>query len=385
MKPKLTIKRRFRPSWSCILVIVPAWFLAYFWWIDEAPDGSFLLQELRIENTAPPIIDVVSIGSELRPSFQDAQERNFAGIRYFYRITEADDIEKDCSHSLNATQLALIVDFCQSRRYRLGPHHKSLKRMTRHYARIQWLKKKENPTGWMCAQKRPSEGLYRVLLQNSTEYALPDYLLLVDDDTWVHLDVDYLRETYPPSVAHVIAGCMVRSDLRRHNFTIPFGGYGTIWTRAALERLRTPVDCRHVTTEFARLACGRLEEDPIGEAAVYQHGTSVLDWMHAYAEKSAYLEVDRWENVGFCLHSDWYIGYWVSAYFLGDPTGDPHFDDRLVAFKGSVMYAGEDIPGVVETKMGECAYKTADLCTPEATFCHYMKPVDMDRMKGLVG
>jgi hypothetical protein len=58
--------------------------------IDQSTSTSF---------RSPIEIDIISIGSKTRPSYQDAQERTFGShvaVRNFYRITEANDYEADC-------------------------------------------------------------------------------------------------------------------------------------------------------------------------------------------------------------------------------------------------------------------------------------------------
>jgi hypothetical protein len=47
----------------------------------------------------------------------------------------------------------------------------------------------KNNAGWMCAQKRPVDGLFNVL-QNYKDRAMdiPLYLFIIDDDTHINMD-----------------------------------------------------------------------------------------------------------------------------------------------------------------------------------------------------
>jgi hypothetical protein len=47
----------------------------------------------------------------------------------------------------------------------------------------------KNNAGWMCAQKRPVDGLFNVL-QNYKDGAMeaPQYLFIIDDDTYINMD-----------------------------------------------------------------------------------------------------------------------------------------------------------------------------------------------------
>jgi hypothetical protein len=285
---------------------------------------------------SPVDIDIISIGSKTRPRYQTAQERTFGShvaVRDFHRITEASDFEAECHSSLQVDQVKQIVRFCRNKAP-VFDQHPHLKSMKEHYANFNWLLKKPNPPGWMCAQKRPSDGFYAVLSSyKETGKSLPDYLFIMDDDTYVNINEvsPFLQTAYPAHEAYAVAGCMIRSRVGEHNFTIPFGGWGTILTRPAIENFQKPLFCepyqynsKNVTLttagddDFANLACWRLSQDPVGEASVFVEGMSVAELMHAYVKHFRYLAIDQWEptSVGFCMHSDWVWGYFVNFYHI---------------------------------------------------------------------
>ena len=140
-----------------------------------------------------------------------------------------------------------------------------------HFARREWLeKKKVNPAGWLCAQKRPQSALskvgqfYRKLLK--AKEALPDYLVVVDDDTYLNVEwflQNFLKNSNTSSsnddsskerrkqksrptgvnnaVPQVWAGCYVRKPVMDANITFPYGGFGTYYNRKSIERLIQPI------------------------------------------------------------------------------------------------------------------------------------------------
>lgn len=69
------------------------------------------------------------------------------------------------------------------------------------FARVEHIAKKGSDSasaGWLCAQKRPAESLYKALkgyrydnnksTDNTTRLSIPDYLFLLDADTYLNMD-----------------------------------------------------------------------------------------------------------------------------------------------------------------------------------------------------
>jgi hypothetical protein len=355
---------------------------------------------------SPVEIDIISIGSNTRPRYQDAQERTFGShvaVRDFHRITEANDFEAECHSSLKVKQVKQIVQFCRTKAPVFG-QHPHLKRMKEHYANFNWLLKKPNPPGWMCAQKRPSDGFYAVLSSyKDTGKSLPDYLFIMDDDTYVNMNEvsPFLQIAYPAHEAYAVAGCMIRSRMFEHNFTIPFGGWGTILSRPAIENFQKPLFCAQnqynsknitLTTagddDFTSLACWRLSQDPVGEASVFVEGMSVAELMHAYVKRFDYTGVRNWKatSVGFCMHSDWVWGYFVNFYHISVHADTPKFahllEDRLRGYNDSLIYAGKQT-AKVKAQQKECLNKKEE-CQASSHICHYITPDAMDKLHGTV-
>jgi hypothetical protein len=355
---------------------------------------------------SPVEIDIISIGSNTRPEYQDAQERTFGShvaVRDFHRITEDNDSEAECHSSLQENQVQKIVRFCRTHApvFDLHPHLKSMKE---HYANFGWLLKKSNPPGWMCAQKRPSDGFFAILSSyKDSGKTIPDYLFITDDDTYVNMNEvsPFLQTAYPAHEAYAVAGCMIRSRVYEHNFTIPFGGWGTILTRPAIENFQKPLFCKQygynsknitLTTagdnDFTSLACWRLSQDPVGEASVFVEGMSVAELMHAYVQQFDYTAIDHWKptSVGFCMHSDWVWGYFVNFYHIAVHGDNPKFvdtlEDRLRGYNGSLIYAGRQTKKV-KAQRKECVNKK-ELCQASSHICHYITPDAMDKFHGAV-
>ena len=191
-----------------------------------------------------------------------------------------------------------------------------------HYAAPNWLRKKQNPVGWMCAQTRPAQGLHKAMARykrpigrtNATSSdkdsglePLPDYLIIMDDDTYYNMELfeqhfqnhDIYRNS---SMMMGIAGCMVRGPWAQLNFTFPFGGYGFIMSKGYLQRLHTPIFCEDDPSLCQVIKAGTH----LRESSLFSEGMSLMDLMYAYVTHQPYSEYKKW-TTGFCLHSDWYV------------------------------------------------------------------------------
>jgi hypothetical protein len=262
-------------------------------------------------------MDVLSSGSTTRWDYILAQQRTWGShpsIRYFEGVNEA-------HHDLyNASCLGIKQKVLQCRN--LGNKTTSDGHRTRYFApeikpeRV-FTKKSE---GWMCAQHRPViglHGLYGPRYRHGKN--IPDWLLLVDDDTVVHMNVMELAiSNLNASVAHVLVG--------KHIFYgWPHGGFGVALSRAAILRLFLPNYCnnnnntndsRRLTKDhdfetFSKQFCQiSLQKNLISELEEFVDGMSVIDLMLA-------IQLHRQP---FCWHSDWYMGWFLTNHvMLGQP------------------------------------------------------------------
>ncbi|CAB9504144.1 expressed unknown protein [Seminavis robusta] len=362
------------------------------------------------------VIDILSIGSNARLDLLDAQRATFGAhpnVRHFIQATEDDDADPHCSRDLTDQQVFEISKFCGRQPNLRGDTSESthfLRFMRNQFASIPWLQKKASPVGWLCAQRRPIHGLYKALTMysagqqqqqnNNNNATLPDLLAIVDDDTY--LNIHKLAQVYrddTPQDPLVRAGCLVRTPIHLFNFTFAFGGFGLILNKASLEKLQRPLgDCthgrRHLSASYNshdhsnqdKAVCQRLAENQIGEYKLFQEQQqpqqqpqkrpmALIDLMQAYATSKPYRDYQSWASdgsTGYCLHSDWAMGYFVNYYNLSRHTSDPYFadvaHDNLETWLNSIIY---------NRPKGLCRHVSARRCTSSSLVCHYMTAQDM--------
>jgi hypothetical protein len=175
-----------------------------------------------------PKIDILSIGSVHRLDYLVTQQETFGShhsVRNWFPLTEHNDTaESDCHTDLSSDYALRIASYCR-RRIKNYPLLDAVKGL---YMHTRQLKEKSNPAGWICAQKRPIQGLFNVLeryQRDGSEGALfPDYLIILDDDSYYDLDVivPHLEQHYPVNEAHFAAGCLIR--MSKVNFSKCFAG-----------------------------------------------------------------------------------------------------------------------------------------------------------------
>ena len=299
-------------------------------------DVKMNLQLLRSQQQNESItFDVISIGSLLKPHLQNAQEATFglhSSIRHWFRINERNDTDTTCSTTLSTEHMETICRKCNR-------VPRTAQKITRIFRKYIFQPKKH--AGWLCAQKRPIDGLHSVLQKykkqvrvNQTQEPLlliPQYLAIIDDDTYLNLNylTDVLPENFPSHEAYVITGCPLT-----YKFTFPYGGFGTILSRRAVENLLRPIHCAgsnvdagtertdplpHTITNdlFNTLACWRLKQNTFGEKSFFEDGMSVSDLMYAYSSGLLFTKVDEWKNgIDFCFHSDHALGYFLGFYHI---------------------------------------------------------------------
>jgi hypothetical protein len=366
----------------------------------------------------PPVIfDMISVGSNTRHNLTQMQSITFGShpvVRHFFIYTEADDSEGHCHTNLTLESVKFISNFC-----RKSNHRQESRRFRSRYASVPWLEKKDNPTGWMCAIKRPAESLFHTIgkyryqrrqLAKDDNIEFPDYLFLLDDDTYLNTSqmITTLPSLYPSNESYAVAGCMIRERFMEHNFTFPWGGFGTIFTRALLEKFQHPINCSTTSTaddnsisylskvlreltlpEFEKLVCHSLSKDILGETFLFHDGMSVADLMYAYVTNWEYTNAEmHWlqNEPGFCMHADWVIGYFVNSYYLAKHTGDYPFtantNDRFRGYFGSQLYAGKR-PHGYDPNMKQCYNDGDENCLLESHFCHHVTPQKMKNMNSL--
>jgi hypothetical protein len=378
-------------------------------------------------------IDVLVVGSQFklsaaRKQFQTWGSHSF--VRNFIVSTEYDDPIPDCNSNTTIDDVARISQTCKGARFWRSKNafNPLTKHWLRAFGRIQWLKKKKNPAGWVCAQRRFISSLTRVIDLYHADDIYPDYLIVADDDTYMNLEnvTDYLLlgpqrlkeergieddEMYVPTPISptIFAGCRVRSGLGGMIWTIPYGGFGTFLSQGAMKRLTQSIHCDGSvpSTEYEQAICdkylhnytSRLNSYPfsatIGEEAYFQSGDSLNQVFMKYTNEIDY----------FCLHSDWFFGY--IANFLNVSRHVNHKGELPImghgrAEVGRSMFDEDENTTHYEVNrlhtlmssefsryiQGNCIYsndakendRTFRRCVPNATICHYVAEEDMEKL-----
>jgi hypothetical protein len=328
------------------------------------------------------VIDILSIGSNTRPELMEAQKKTFAShvsVRNFFAATEDDDDDPDCGKHLLPEDALQISIFCRKTRYFDPVTQAVMDQMQHFFAKPKYLQDKGSVAGkWMCAQRRPIFGLYKAFqAYQGNVNNLPDYLIVVDDDTYFNLELfpSYMTDA-TPRAPRVTPGCLLR--FKHAKLTAPYGGMSTMFNRASLAYMMTPMFCPRDTA-----FCQQVRGNQVGERHMFQNGMSLIDLMHTYVSSYPYREYRTWnETEGYCLHSDWAVGYFVNFYnasrhvtipMLNDTTfGHILPQDRMEAWHGSWGYS--------HLGRNFCKNDGNKFCQPKSVVCHY---ISADRMAEL--
>jgi hypothetical protein len=337
--------------------------------IEVDADNGMLMRRRRrrMGRIKTPTIDVLSIGSAARPHYLQAQMETFAShpaIRAFYPITEVNDTDNTCSQKLTTEQYDRVVQHCNASTNISNKVNPMLNLMNYMF----------DPTtraghhGWLCAQKRPVEAVVQLLRKYKTIDNAPDYLVILDDDSYI-ANVESLQQlllTYPSHIPSAVAACPIQF----RGFLFPWGGYGSFWTRTAMRNFMHPIDCtksgqRYNLDRRSKQTCAQLERNLVGEKRFFQNNMSVAELMYEYSAQQPFTKVFEWEGVGFCMHSDHALAYFINFYLISLPN------------YGRVKQRRRRLPlqtvhGYGSLKPKQCHDKME--CSRDHTFCHYMTP-----------
>lgn len=340
------------------------------------------------------IVDVISIGTKtdnLKKSF--AQNKTWGthqSVRNFWISDETDDENyEDCVKANK--KYGKRSYYCRRRTEEMSPLEKYLRV---NFARRKWLAKKKNPTGWLCAQKRPLLALakaartyQRAIKENSRlkeEEVLPDYLILVDDDTFVNIELIqtsiWLHQQQEEPL--VSAGCMIRSPRHMINWTFPFGGYGTFFNRVALQRMMLqPINCssnngrknntgsyenddrENDNNNFMTNICEiSLKENLLKERKYFKNGLTIIELFEKYLIGESYSD-NVTQQDRFCLHSDYSIGYLANFYFLSKHYDVENESDFYKNVRQARLHALDGCRSIIyNTADGNCVYDSYESC-----------------------
>jgi hypothetical protein len=180
--------------------------------LDEPP--SFVSQAKSSGLTT----DIVSLGSVTRMDYLTAQIETWAshrGVRHYWGFSELQDFDPECSTMSDEARSA-AVDTCKTGPAFKDPKIKSF--FADYYGLSEGNRVRSNDAGWICAQRRVGRALGWLHSQYSGGKAdIPDYLMVVDDDTFVDLvDVmSYLEQEAKKNEdvgAFARAGCVFEEN-----------------------------------------------------------------------------------------------------------------------------------------------------------------------------
>jgi hypothetical protein len=361
-----------------ITIIVIAAFIVLYLWTDGSEFGRILSSQQKVDLPNQHIVDIISVGSLLKEQFQNSQEATFGqhhAVRNFFRVTEMTDTDRECFTELTYDQLDDVMLFC-------NPKNATTWIAGRLRDRI--FQPRKN-AGWMCAQKRPIDGLNHVLKQYKDENLdLPKYLFIIDDDTYINMDVliDMLLKDFSFEVTQVVAGCNFHF-LRKESMTFPYGGFGSFISRASIQRLIQPINCTDTWRQgqqadpFSRLTCWRINQNNMGEKQFFTDGKSVSDLMYTFSSEQPFSKAASWpKDAGYCFHSDHALAYFFNMYHIAVP------DSALaegVRFTDSLRKKYKYVPlheSSFPQQQGECTNQHKN-CTVSSILCHYAQPTQM--------
>lgn len=317
-----------------------------------------------------PVIDTISIGSNFNIEQMEAQAQSWGShpsIRFFFGATEFDDTDTFCRR----VKKKFVVEFAQYCKFR--NYNSSLNPIRSQFPIQKWLSKQNKTRGWLCAQKRFAHAVGKIgkFYREKGPDSLPDFLFLQDDDTWYGMPalVNFLSQR-SQETPYVTAGCLIQWPVNLVNFSFPYGGFGTMFNKKAVQRLIKPVYCKKSPEdEHTRKVCSRLQENLVGESVAFEEGMSISDLMDQHATIHEYRKYKTWKNPGYCMLGDWVIGYYANYYELGSSEnahlGYIHMDNSL----GYHYYRNER----------SCLNIDVETCRKSATkyACHRIDPVSM--------
>jgi hypothetical protein len=315
-------------------------------WLTSTSDPAYV----------PFTIDVLSIGSVTRPHYLQAQKSTWAShksVRTFWGLTEHNDFNQTCSKMTKA-EVEAHVARCNN--------YNGWKKSMKHFIGDGFTLAEgqvRRDGGWVCAQRRVGRALiWLKKLYAMRKDDLPDYLLLVDDDTYFDLtsfEEYVVREKMDPSKTEMHGACLFRRS-GYIKWSFPYGGFGTVFTRASIERMLRPIHCNNATAgdEFILGCCRSLKKNRIGERAVFQEGMSVVDLFHVYSALRM-----------FCIHSDWLTGYIANFYGISERDADTEDEeDREMRVYGMAVWPEQ------------CGNMTM-ICVDGSDACHRQGPKAM--------
>ena len=344
------------------------------------------------------VIDILTVGRKEDMSALRSQRRiwtSHEAVRSVDFALSSEDVK--CDGNMSSDEILQHLFTCRNEGYwnRIGA---SIDPLTRGIMRVaydrNYVMPRQNPAGWVCAQRHVAKSFIKQVGKYTSE-TFPDYLMIVDSDTY--LDIDQLtKELFeqpyqvPSHDEPVIwAGCKMNFGNLKENpkenvaFTTPYGGFGTMFSKGSLMLMNKPLHCSELLapSEYERHICNKYKQKAkfsypasatIGEEHFFSSGDSITDVFRKYLE----------EIKPFCLHSDHLYAY-LAIYLklsrlpvVGDTrhsTWGGNFEfNRLHSIMGNEVFFDD----------GETCSNDGS-CGSNAIACHKVSPDDMRRVHRL--
>ena len=342
------------------------------------------------------VIDVLSVGRKKDASTIQTQRRTWASHEVVRRFDIAihDDDDAKCDPYMTSDKVLQHLLTCRSKAYwnKIGASIDPFTKMTMQVAyEPNYVMSKPNSAGWTCAQRHIAKSFVAHVSKYNTPESYPDYLLVVDSDTYIDIDAltkflfgnPYRVPSYDEPV--IWAACKMNFGNPEQNnaFTTPYGGFGTVFSQRSLRLMNTPLYCLKslVPSAHERTICNKYTKKAnfsypasttIGEEHFFSSGDSITDVFRKYLH----------EIKPFCLHSDHFYAY-LAIYLrlsripaegdAGHSTWGMQYElNRLHSIKGNEVYfdAGET-----------CSNDGS--CGSNAVACHKLSSDDMRRVHRL--
>jgi hypothetical protein len=179
--------------------------------LDDPPSFSSS-RETGIGSLSESSVDIISLGSITRMDYLTAQISTWAShrmVRHFWGLSEVQDYDPQCGE-MSVHEIHSIVEKCKAQ------NHSELSKMSTFLAEFYGVSEgnrvRSNDPGWICALRRVGRAfgwLHSVYL-NSKDSSLPDYLLMVDDDTYV--DMEKVKSNLDKSKEWALSGCVFEEN-----------------------------------------------------------------------------------------------------------------------------------------------------------------------------
>lgn len=330
-------------------------------------------------------VDILSVASNKRPEYVKTQRSTWAAhplVRNFFNVTEDIDGDvvggKSCQ-SLSLKRVLQVPTWCRNRYLSQDSTDPDfswvMQRFIHYYARKAWLQSKPNPAGWLCAQKRFPIGVARVVMSYAERgESLPDYLVVVDDDTYYNMDTYYseIVQNRDSSDPFVGAGCRVTNGQNKESgIVFPFGGFGLTFSKGSIQRLLQPLSKSNAMTndEWQNSTLATIDQNLIVEGETFRDGMNLAEMMEKFALAEPFQNVSRWTR-GYCFHGHWMLAIFTQLYELHSEVYMDAIQDSQIKLKSSKK-------GPRYTNLCKNEYLH---CKPSDLACHYQTPHDMERL-----